>query len=167
MLSALVRPPNPQEVATLWACCAPVTTDEEVCKWLGTVGVDARAVRVRDLARVLSEEVILPGWARYGRDDWRTGNYRLILPLHDLDGHIRHLYARALRPLGTSQRVGTSPPVSGIPGLLMANDVARSLLRQQPEPTWHAWPTVVVTGGAIDFLDWSSSYHEQTGPAVL
>src|SRR5205823_14379369 len=61
---------------------------------------------------------------------------------------------------------GSAPGVAGPGGLAMAPASARALPRSGRAPDARPWPTVTVAGGAVDFLEWATSYRDPA-PAVL
>ena len=141
----------------LWDRCPQVTADEEVCDWLDAHSIDPEGVAALDLARVLPRDQPLPEWARYGVVPWNEGGYRVLVPLFDLAGNMSGLYARSLRPKFNGNWPRSYPPVSDPHGFVMANASALELLSNR---TWQedaSWRTVVITGGAADFLDWATA----------
>ena len=151
----------------LWESCIPVLKDDEVLSWLHACEIDPDAV-TPNLARVLPRDLQLPGWACYGTQPWNAVGYRLILPLYSARGVLESVYARALRPVvvGTIRTGQSFPVVSGVAGRVMANEIALRLLETARWPGDSTWRTVIVTGGAVDFLEWSTAVRGQ-GPAVL
>ena len=68
--------------------------------------------------------------------------------------------------LGTIRTAQSFPLIAGVGGRVMANGVGLHLLRKRQWPDDSTWRTVIITGGAVDFLEWSSSVRGE-GPAVL
>jgi len=143
-----------------------VSADAEVAAWLATARIDAGVTDSFDLARALPRDLVLPAWASHKGQPWNVAGCRLILKLYSHEGSLTSLYARALKPVGDGNQKRTYPPVDGAIGFVMANDIGRELLRTAEWPSNHDWPTVIIAGGAIDFLDWAASVPSQA-PAVL
>ena len=141
----------------LWAECPQVTSDEEVMTWLGAHSIDPAAVAALDLARALPRDRPLPEWARYGIMPWNEGGYRVLVPLFDLEGRMAGLYARSLRPKFNGYWPRSYPPVSDPHGFVMGNASALELLRNRSWQEDSSWRTIVISGGAADFLDWASA----------
>ena len=159
--------PPPAEVRGLWDCCAPVTSDDEITAWLESLRIDPFCVGALDLGRALPRTIDTPVWARYGTSSWQASNYRLLVPLYDVGGQMTALYARSLRPPIWTHGIRSIPPVIGPTGLSMADASALALLRGSGEwPAESSWRTVIIAGGAADFLDWASAIAE-SAPAVL
>jgi len=133
--------------------------------WLSAFGIDANVVDALSLARVLPDDPV-PEWARYGRTSWVEGGYRLLVPLYDTSGAISALYARSLRPLGNRSGRRSLPAVSGAGCFVMANRPALGLLRTASWPAKSEWNSVLVVGGAVDFLDWATSVHVEPIPVL-
>jgi hypothetical protein len=160
----LELPPS-EEVRALWNRCAAVVDDEWVCEWLALHRIDVMATTQLDLARVLVVGGEEPEWCRYGSIRWSDSGYRLLIPLLTATGEMGALYARSLRPI-RPQRQGSTPPLAGISGLVMANASARHLLRTGTWADDASWHTVIIAGGAADYLDWATSVAEHS-PAVF
>ena len=159
--------PRAGEAARLWGQCVPVTADTEVVGWLRESDIDAQVTAALDLARALPRDIATPPWARYGTSPWNVDGYRLLLPMYSASGEMDALYARALRPLGESTVTKKScPVVTSLTGLILANEVGRHLLRTGDWPDNSSWRTVIIAGGAIDFLEWSAAVQIQAA-AVL
>ena len=163
--AALGLPP-PAEVRALWDHCLPVTTDDEVAAWLESLRIDPRAVATLDLGRALPRELDAPAWARYGTVSWQGSNYRLLVPLYSAFGQLTALYARSLRPPIWTHGIRSIPPVIGPAGHVMADASALALLTRSAWPDDLSWHTVIIAGGAADFLEWASAVAE-AAPAVL
>jgi hypothetical protein len=155
------------QVTILWERCVPVSADPEVLTWIRATAIDATFLS-EDLARALPRDLALPEWASYGNKPWNVDGYRLILPLYSPRGELQSLYARALRPvvLGTIRTAQSFPVIAGVGGRVMANDIGLRLLRTRQWPGDSTWRTVIIAGGAVDFLEWSTSVRAE-GPAVL
>ena len=147
----------PHEVRGLWDRCLPVATDDEVSGWLAAHRIAATTVDAFELARVLPIDAEAPSWARYGAIPWKESGYRLLVPLYGPSGELEALYARSLRPIIYANGIRSYPPVTGASGFVMANAVGLSLLRSATWPTESSWRTVIVAGGAADYLDWATS----------
>jgi hypothetical protein len=161
------RLPPPSEVRGLWDRCLPVTSDDEVRAWLYSLQIDPFSVASLDLGRALPRTIDTPSWARYGSVTWQSSNYRLLVPLYSAVGQMTALYARSLRPPIWTHSIRSIPPVVGPAGHVMADASALALLRGSGEwPEDSSWRTVIVTGGAADFLEWASATAE-SAPAVL
>ena len=96
--AAPTYPPR-DEVASLWAACAPVTTDPDVARWLDEErGILSAEVERLDLARVLPKAAQCPAWAGAGDGpswrSWGERGARLLVPLFDAEGSLRSLIAR-------------------------------------------------------------------------
>jgi hypothetical protein len=156
----------PHEVRALWDRCLRVSTDEEVADWLRVHRIDIAAVDAFELARVLPKGAEAPAWARYGAIRWKESGYRLLVPLYGPSGVMEALYARSLRPIFYGSGIRSYPPVTGASGFVMANATGLSLLRSAKWPTESSWRTVIVAGGAADFLDWATSVALEK-PAVF
>src|SRR5262249_11032321 len=115
---------------------------------------------------VLPRQLDAPWWARYGNVSWQEAGYRLLVPLHGATGAMEALYARSLRPLVWTGTVRSMPPVAGRTGLVMANATARAGLSEGRWPKNYDWRTIVIAGGAADYLEWASSLLTD-GPAVF
>ena len=164
--TALDLPPA-AEVRHLWDRCQPVTSDEEVTAWLDSLRIDPFSVAALDMGRVLPRTIDPPRWARYGETSWLGANYRLLVPLYSAHGALTALYARSLRPPIWTHAIRSIPPVVGQSGHVMANSTALTLLNGNGEwPAEITWRTVIITGGAADFLEWASAVADGA-PAVL
>jgi hypothetical protein len=116
----------------------------------------------------LPSDLALPAWASYGNKPWNADGFRLILPLYSPRGNLESLYARALRPvvIGSIRTAQSFPLIAGVGGRVMANGIGLRLLRTRRWPDDSTWRTVVIAGGAVDFLEWSTAVRGE-GPAVL
>ena len=157
---------SPDEVLALWDQCRPVTRDNEIAGWLTAARIDPERTEAFDLARALPHDILLPAWAQYKGQPWNVAGCRLILKLYSPEGALMSLFARALKRVDGRVTKKSFPPVDGATGFVMANDVGLDLLRTGDWPPNHDWPTVIIAGGAIDFLDWATSVPSQS-PAVL
>jgi len=164
--SANLALPSTDEVRALWNRCAAVVDDRAVAEWLEVHRIDVMTVAQLDLARVLLRGAEEPEWCRYGNVRWSEGGFRLLLPLLSVTGDLTALYARSLRPIRPHPRSGSAPPLTGITGLVMANASARHLLRTGAWADDASWHTVIIAGGAADYLDWATSVAEHS-PAVF
>lgn len=164
-ITTLELPPADQ-VRTLWNQCAAVVDDRAIAEWLELHRIDVMAVTQLDLARALLRGANEPEWCRYGNVRWSEGGYRLLVPLLSSTGDMMALYARSLRPIRPHPRSGSTPPLSGASGLVMANASARHLLRMGVWADDASWHTVIIAGGAADYLDWATSVAEHS-PAVF
>ena len=110
----------------------------------------------------------LPSWASYGSRPWNIEGYRLILPLHSPTGRVEDLYARGLTDVAERSAVTmrSSPTVVGGGGLVMANAPGKRLLHTGRWSADATWRTVIIAGGALDYLEWSSAIGTQ-GVVVL
>jgi hypothetical protein len=155
------------EALMLWESCVPIEKDHEVLSWMVACDIDPDSVGP-NMARALPRNIRLPQWACYGTQPWNAAGWRLILPLYNARGRMESVYARALRPimLGTIRTGQSFPVVDGAAGKIMANEIGLRLLERASWPGDSSWRTVILTGGAVDFLEWSSAVRGQ-GPAVL
>ena len=149
--AAPTYPPR-DEVASLWAACAPVTSDPDVARWLDEErGILSAEVERLDLARVLPRPVQCPAWAGAGDGpswrSWGERGARLLVPLFDAHGSMRSLIARHPR------KVEAGPKSLGAKGfaragLVMAN--ARALCWLNGADTTAA--VCFILEGETDFL---------------
>jgi len=166
MPTANLALPPPGEVRALWNRCAAVVDDRAVTEWLEAHRIDAMAVTQLDLARVLLRGAGEPEWCRYGNVPWGEGGYRLLVPLLSVTGDLISLYARSLRPIRPYPQSGSTPLPTGISGVVMANASARHLLRRGTWADDASWHTVIIAGGAADYLDWATAVAHHS-PAVF
>jgi hypothetical protein len=160
------RPPPADEVADLWARCAPVSDDPELHHALTARAIDPAHVTDRNLARALSRSARLPDWARCGRRSWAELGHRLILPMFDASGVLATLHARRLGDGQTPK--GLSPAGFAIAGTVLADPLARLVLRGE-EIGWWRDQRIIVAEGAPDFLTDAIHYGDANdhAPAVL
>ncbi len=166
--------PPAQEVAKLWSRCAPLGLEPEIAAAWAARGIDVGHAEDRSLARALPRGVEVPRWAFGAGERWSEGPYRLIVPLHDCNGRLASLHARAaVAPHGKPK--GLSPLGCTIVGLVMADPLTRLMLAGEPcgddEPSANVVRRcdLVITEGVPDFLTWATRFNERaTGaPAIL
>jgi hypothetical protein len=150
-IAAAPNYPPVAEVRALWGHCLPVSADGAVADWLTGIPLDVAAIEDGDLARALPAER-LPDWARCGNRNWYEAGYRVVVPLYDEHGQMRTVRGRGLASGGPK-----SLPAKGYAtsGLVMADALARQLLKTGDKPDW--WPTneplqVVIAEGEKDWL---------------
>jgi DNA primase len=155
--------PPGAEVGALWSLCRPVVEDAEVRSWLEHRGLVPAAIARHDLARALPVGRDLPRWASFWGDrsarpkpaPWSALGFRLIVPLHDADGVIRSVRARAVTEIAPAAPKALPPSGHASQGLVLANTLAAQMLARG------AWPErverrVVIAEGEPDFLTWAT-----------
>ena len=165
-LSAALHRSSAVDAASIWSRCVPVTADDEVASWLVDSDVDPENVASIDLARALPRDLPLPGWARFAGKPWNESGCRLIVPFYSAEGTMASLYARLLKPNAAARPPRSFPPVDESRGYVMANPGAVEVLESSRWPEGHAWRTVIIAGGAVDFLQWASTVAS-AAPAVF
>jgi hypothetical protein len=146
-----------EDAKAFWKSCHPVTSVSSVRQWLETRSIDAEAVELFDLARVVPENVPLPSWAGL----WPRRGYIVALPLYDRFG--RMVAARLRFPGAPEANLPKSVSPKGIPGagLVLACPTALRVLSTQSKPEWWAEERagvplrILVTEGEPDFLSWT------------
>ena len=150
-VTAPTYPPR-DEVASLWAACAPVTTDPDVARWLDEErGILSAEVERLDLARVLPRGVQCPAWAGAGEGpswrSWGERGARLLVPLFDAEGSLRSLNARHPYKVEAGLKSRSAKGFARA-GLVMANGRALSWLNG----TNAAAAVCFILEGEADFL---------------
>ncbi len=155
-----VYPPKLQ-VLVLWNDAGFVNEDAEASRVLVQRMIDPDAVTVKDLARVIRTDQVLPRWARYRgaaeeSKTWLETGHRLLLPVYDAEGRQQSVRAWRLKNGDSPKRL----PPSGhkATGLVLANQVAVGLLQGKREPQ-----RIIISEGESDYLTWSA----RGGVAVL
>lgn len=161
--------PDTGEVEALWWSAVNVSEDSEARGYLEGRTIDAGAVELYDLARVLLPSSWAPGWARCRGRSW-SQSHRLILPVVDHTGTTRSLRAWRLPSDEASEDAPkrTAPFGKALAGLVLACPVARRMLATGGLPSWAALD-VIITEGEPDFLTWAARVSDanETPPAVL
>jgi hypothetical protein len=161
--------PESDDVEALWSSAVAVGLDGEARTYLEGRAIDAGAVELYDLARVLPAGGWAPSWARCRGRSW-SSSHRLILPVVDHTGAVRSLRAWRLpsdeAPEDAPKR--TAPAGKALAGLVLACPVARRMLTTGALPSWGALD-VVITEGEPDFLTWAARVSDanEAPPAVL
>jgi hypothetical protein len=132
--AAPIYPPR-GEVDALWASCLDIEHDPAALAWIESrfVRADLDIYTVIDriglygLARALPAGP-LPSWARCGVP-WNV-SHRIVVPMFDASGVMRSL--RAIRTDGGTERKRVAPSGFSTAGLLMADPMARRVLREGP-----------------------------------
>jgi hypothetical protein len=155
-----VYPPRTQVLA-VWDDAGFVNEDCDASRVLVERKLDPDSVAVKDLARVLRHDQVLPPWARYRGDSsesrtWLQTGHRLLLPTYAANGNLVSLRAWRLTPGDSPKRL----PPSGhkATGLVLASAAAVRMLRGEGGPG-----KLVVSEGEPDFLSWSIQY---SGPVI-
>ena len=157
------------EVEAVWALARPVVADAEASAYLEGRALNLSLVDLYDLARVIPHGVDLPAWAAIGEKPrpWSRAGYRLIVPVYDATGAMRSLRAWTFAAARAKRIAPTGHTTAG---LVMADMVAREVLRTGAVPAYLDAPMiVVVTEGEPDFLSWAGSVSDanETPPAVF
>lgn len=156
-----------EQIRAFWQSCIPVTDDDEVCRELSWWSVSSHDVADRDVARALPRDARVPWWATRTGTSWTEG-YRIIVPAFDAHGVMRSFNARPVHP---NLPKGAAPAGCSRSGLVMADALARELLRQGTRPEWlgNELLELIVTEGEKDFLvactEWSGD--DDCSPAVM
>jgi hypothetical protein len=142
-------PPPPQrppleEIRQLLLGRVAVHEDPQTAAYLAFRGCDPDGTSRLDLAFALGTSA-LPAWARIGETPWTRSRHRLIVPLSDATGVMRSCIARSVERQPRVKSV--APSGYSRAGLVMANLVARAMLRGKSRPDH-----VLIREGEIDFL---------------
>jgi len=136
----------PPDAAEVWARCGKVYDDRPLRAQLQTRCIDAAAVTMLDLARVLPAG-LLPRWCRA----WQRSGHRLVLPLHDERGNLASLHGRILAEQQADRSdKGRFPTGYTNRALVMADTTACDVLATGTAPWWSG--EVLISEGATDFL---------------
>lgn len=149
--------PSKAEVEALWADSVEVGRDAETVKMLMQRGFDFGALTDLELARVITAQVELPGWAMFRGRTWVETGHRLILPAFDARGVMMSVRAWRVVDGDTPKRL---PPAGHKQaGLVQANLQALQMLRRASTP-----PRLWVVEGEPDFF---SMCLARPGDAVI
>ncbi len=151
-----VYPPE-IEVLVLWRDAGFVREDREASACLVERLIDPDTVTLRDLARVIREDQLLPRWARYRGDGeprtWLETGHRLLCPTYDASGELRSVKAWRIRSGETPKRL---PPAGHRgTGLVLANPAAVRMLKGEKSPI-----QLVISEGESDYLTWCTRIVE-------
>lgn len=181
------RRPPADEVARLWASCAPVTDDDEAAGWLQSRRIDPGQVLLYDLARALPRDARVPRWAWAPPGDeprggtWPALGYRLLVPLYDDAGSVGSVRARRVVARDDGRPKAIGPSGCELRGVCMANALGRLMLAGAPlgdgspcaellrEISARRGASVIVAEGEPDFLTAAAQHSDtdQDAPAVL
>lgn len=156
--------PDVEEVWDLLGSCARVDEDRGVWDWLLSRGLDPCDVAIRDLALALPPSCqSLPPWARYRGRSWLETGHRVVVPMYDATGALRSVRAGRLADADSPKRL---PPTGHrVSGLVMADSMAREVLRAGAWPSWnHHRPRMVIVEGEPDFLTMATDVPVNAGP---
>ena len=153
--------PPEDEISSLWDVCTPLDRLPSGDPALATLA--ARPLNVGllgqlDLVRVLPPLSSRPRWLPAEAPEL----YRLVVPVYDATGALRSLRFRAVRAPGNAPngkpRPKAYPPWGfGLGGLVMAEWMARALLRGQREDDGMRWDgRIVVCEGEPDWWTWAA-----------
>ncbi len=145
--------PDQQSVMALWASCGRALGDHEAAETLRARRINPKWVDGENLARVITAETELPGWARYRGLDWRQTGHRLIVKVYDCDGQWQSVRAWRVVDNDTPKRL--PPGGCRAAGLVLANKAGAAMLRGHP-----AGMPIIIVEGEPDWLVWSLSTEE-------
>lgn len=148
-----VYPPKVQ-VLVLWNDAGFTNEDPEASRVLVERMIDPDVVTVRDLARVIRVDQVLPRWARYrgGAEEsnsWLDTGHRLLLPVYDSEGIQQSVRAWRIRSGDTPKRLPPSGHKAN--GLVLANHLAVGILQGNREPQ-----RIIISEGESDYLTWAA-----------
>jgi hypothetical protein len=150
--------PPTDEVAELWAACAPANDDPEASALLVSRRIDPDVVTELDLARVIRREPHpLPRWAAYGGRSWVSSGHRLVVRAWSASGALTSVRAWRVTDGDTPKRL---PPAGHKAAeLVQANREAWLMLTRRAcplrlyvvegEPDWVCAATTFGRGDAV------------------
>lgn len=157
--------PDALEVAGVWSAAGTVEGDDQARAYLAGRAIDPKLVEAFDLARVLPVDFAGPSWARCQGKPWAAAGHRLLVPMFDAHGALRSVRAWRLEGSGDGPK-RVAPAGKAMAGLIMANPIARKLLKTGVAPPGGLLD-VVITEGEPDFLTHATRSQGATVPAVL
>lgn len=135
-----------EQARATWAECVPIVEAVEVADYLAARNVDPAKVAAHGLAMALPSSPTTElgrAWLREGR--------RLVVPLYDVNGHLRELVGR-LPTFEPGDRIKSRAPTGAqVRGLLFATRAARLMFATR---AWFegASRTLTIKEGEIDYL---------------
>jgi hypothetical protein len=165
-------PEWPAKVQEFWDSCETVDSDAVSCRLLGSRGLSTDRIKALNLARVLPRSGQLPGWAHYGRRNWRDTSNRIVIRSWDHDGALRSV--RAWRVTAGDSPKRLPPAGCRSAGLVLADRLGWKLLTGESvpsvlwivegEPDWLA-ATLAAPGGhavwGIGSGSWTAGFAEK------
>lgn len=171
------RKPFPvAEAQALWGRSKSVLDDSEVYSYLKQVrNVDPADVELYGLARVITPDAEVPGWARCNGMSWPESGHRLLLPMYDCMGRFAGVRARRVFSADDDFSKSLNPVGMPLKGLVLANSLGRLLLAggkladQSPAADLVRRSYVVICEGDIDYLADASAAldRDELAPVVF
>jgi CHC2-type zinc finger protein len=143
--------PPASELVRFWTECGSVKDEPASKRVLVERGLDPDEVDRYGLAKAITPNQWLPGWATYQSNTWRFTGHRIVMPVYGSDGVMKSVRAWKVEGDAPAKRL----PPSGYKanGLAMANNRAVAMLTQKKGPC-----RVLITEGEPDFLTASAKW---------
>lgn len=98
----------PADARSMWENCTPIGSDPDVKNMLTARGFDASRLEQQNLVRCLPAKGRLPGWASFGRRNWRATGHKAIVRTFDYTGEQRGVRAWRVVENDTPKRLPPS-----------------------------------------------------------
>lgn len=143
--------PPASELERFWMECGSVQKETSVKRILEQRKLDPDEVDRYGLAKAITGNQWLPGWATYQNNTWRFSGHRLVMPVYDCNGMMKSVRAWDVEGKAEAKRL---PPTGyKAHGLAMGNSRAIALLSKKHGPC-----RILVTEGEPDFLTASTKW---------
>lgn len=156
---ALAERPPRAELEAFLKGCTPLRSDDEAANWVRRRGLDPDLVDLEVAPRCIPASLVVPNWARSGMGAWTLTGHRCLFPVYDAKGAIASVRARHVG-LSATEAKALAPMTFSVRGSVLADGIARLLLRGGEPPTWNK--EIVIVEGEPDFMTWCTNRSEST-----